>query len=119
MAAATTDGSCASPVELAVARLWEAAPKRRKAAVALLTKLMENIEKHPGDAKYKKLRLSNKRLESNLFSVDGGVAALLAVGFHETDVGDDEVVRMVRLSFALNGRMASFKQMVRCLPQTC
>ncbi len=46
-----------------------------------IAKVLANIVAHPAEAKYRKLRLANKRIQDTIVDVDGGVE-LLQVRFY-------------------------------------
>jgi UBX domain-containing protein 6 len=50
-------------------------------AAALLSRVLNNIISKPGDEKYRKLRLSNKKVQDELVNVSGGLEFLQAAGF--------------------------------------
>ena len=41
-----------------------------------IAKVLANIAAHPAEAKYRKLRLANKRIQETIVDVDGGVELL-------------------------------------------
>ena len=41
-----------------------------------IAKVLANIVAHPAEAKYRKLRLANKRIQETIVDVDGGVELL-------------------------------------------
>lgn len=50
-------------------------------AVGFLIKLLSNIEKNPLDAKYRKIKTTNKTLKAKVFSISGIEEILKAIGF--------------------------------------
>jgi len=44
--------------------------------VGTIVKVLANILAHPAEAKYRKLRLANKRIQDTIVDVDGGVELL-------------------------------------------
>lgn len=60
--------------------LLKAAPQRA-AAAEVLSKVLRNIVDHPTEAKYRKLKLNNKKVQQAVVNVDGGLELLQASGF--------------------------------------
>ena len=50
-------------------------------AVALLAKLLGNIGNNPGEAKFRKIKATNKTLAARVFALRGVEEILLALGF--------------------------------------
>ena len=74
----------ADPLHAAIAKLRSEAPSAFTAAVETAIKLLQNVISHQDDPKYRRVRLTNAKLEKVLFSQPGGRDLLVAVGF----VGD-------------------------------
>lgn len=60
--------------------LLKAAPQRA-AAAEVLSKVLRNIVDHSTEAKYRKLKLNNKKVQQAVVNVDGGLELLQASGF--------------------------------------
>ncbi|KAK6060011.1 PUB domain protein, partial [Cooperia oncophora] len=56
----------------------------REVAVETIGKYLQNIIENPGEAKYRRIRMSNKVFQERVASVKGGVQFLNAVGFKES-----------------------------------
>ena len=69
----------ADAVSVAVAQL--ASDPAGPAAAEVLGRLLANITAAPGEAKFRRLRLSNPRIQSAVVDVSGGVELMLACGF--------------------------------------
>ncbi|DBB14421.1 TPA: hypothetical protein ACH3X3_004718 [Trebouxia sp. C0006] len=54
---------------------------QRGAAAEILSKVLRNIVEHPTEAKYRKLKLNNKKVQQCVVNVDGGLELLQASGF--------------------------------------
>lgn len=55
--------------------------QQRGAAAEILSKVLRNIVEHPAEAKYRKLKLNNKKVQQCVVNVDGGLELLQASGF--------------------------------------
>ena len=54
-------------------------------AVNILVKLLTNVINHPGELKYRQVRLGNKTIEEKLLPASGAFEVLFSCGFEETD----------------------------------
>ncbi|KAA6417747.1 MAG: hypothetical protein FRX49_12333 [Trebouxia sp. A1-2] len=54
---------------------------QRGAAAEILSKVLRNIVEHPAEAKYRKLKLNNKKVQQCVVNVDGSLELLQASGF--------------------------------------
>ncbi|BDA46192.1 probable UBX domain-containing protein 6 [Coccomyxa sp. Obi] len=66
-------------VQIAAALLLSS--DKAPAASEVLGKVLRNILEHPTEAKYRRLRLGNKRIQETIVDVSGGIALLQACGF--------------------------------------
>ena len=80
-----------SLIEMNQAILWSTHQIRREDAIyrgkgvataKMLLKLLQNICLHPEDSKYRRLRISNRRISETIYNT-GGRGVLLALGFEE------------------------------------
>ena len=101
----------ADPLHAAIAKLRSEAPSAFTAAVETAIKLLQNVISHQDDPKYRRVRLTNAKLEKVLFSQPGGRDLLVAVGF----VGDGlelelpasaSMVRLLQSKAALEASLA-------------
>merc|ERR1719361_1990172 len=60
-------------------------PDVKKEAVNILVKLLTNVINHPGEIKYRQVRLGNKTIEEKLLPASGAFEVLFSCGFEETD----------------------------------
>ena len=63
-------------------------------ACETMLKLLANAASHPGEAKYRRLRLANAALAGRVFSVEGAVEFLKLAGFSQTGAGDDAAMEL-------------------------
>ena len=78
-----------------------------KTAAETLKKVMENIVKEPGEAKFRTLKLSNKAIQEKIGGAEGGMKFLTTLGFVRDDsdavngpvikLGDDGVQAAIPL----------------------
>ena len=54
-------------------------------AVNILVKLLTNVVNHPGELKYRQVRLGNKTIEEKLLPASGAFEVLFSCGFEESD----------------------------------
>ncbi|KAL0035323.1 hypothetical protein WJX77_000882 [Trebouxia sp. C0004] len=54
---------------------------QKGAAAEILSKVLRNIVEHPAEAKYRKLKLNNKKVQQCVVNVDGSLELLQASGF--------------------------------------
>ena len=54
-------------------------------AVNILVKLLTNVVNHPGELKYRQVRLGNKIIEEKLLPASGAFEVLFSCGFEESD----------------------------------
>eukprot|EP00227_Mantoniella_beaufortii_P008954 CAMPEP_0197578516 /NCGR_PEP_ID=MMETSP1326-20131121/2694_1 /TAXON_ID=1155430 /ORGANISM="Genus nov. species nov., Strain RCC2288" /LENGTH=186 /DNA_ID=CAMNT_0043141701 /DNA_START=57 /DNA_END=613 /DNA_ORIENTATION=+ len=73
------DDPAMAPIADAVRRI--AADPNRDASAALLLKMMANIVADPGNGKFRRLRMANKKVAAAVLETDGGLQLLEAVGF--------------------------------------
>merc|ERR1719411_785133 len=60
-------------------------PSVKTEAVNILVKLLTNVVNHPGELKYRQVRLGNKTIEEKLLPASGAFETLFSCGFEETD----------------------------------
>merc|ERR1719331_744322 len=60
-------------------------PDVKTEAVSVLVKLLTNVINHPGEIKYRQVRLGNKTVEEKLLPASGAFEVLFSCGFEETD----------------------------------
>ena len=86
-------------------------------AVKVLVKVLGNIVTNPGEAKFRRLKKTNKMVEGKLLPCRGAVQLLIACGFRSADgvlsLADDKV-DLSRLEYAVDrlGRLEEDKQAV-------
>lgn len=73
-----------------LASLEEAPWDQKEGAIVLLLKLLRNIDTNPSEAKYRRLKKTNKTLTQKVFSVPGCMELLIAAGFD--DEGEELVL---------------------------
>jgi len=73
---------------------------RRGEAMAILSKLMENIASDPDNVKYRQISRLNRKIKDQLLSANGAIGVLRSVGFREH--GDMLVMPMAASLMALN-----------------
>ena len=56
-----------------------------RAARALLLRYVSNIVDHPGEAKYRRVKTTNRFFIDRILPVDQGLAVMVALGFEEDD----------------------------------
>lgn len=78
-AAEPTDHPAYEPVSVAVSQL--ASDPSGIAAAEVLARLLSNVVAAPAEPKFRRVRLSNPRVQSAVVDVSGGVELLLACGF--------------------------------------
>ena len=100
---------------------------QRVSTASTLRTVVSNVLAHPGEVKYHKLRLRNKRIKREIVSPPGGMEYLLACGFvratlefedhlvwpHTELTGDDAAPHLERLRLAveiLDERMAKLEE---------
>ncbi|CAM9665623.1 unnamed protein product [Discosporangium mesarthrocarpum] len=59
----------------------------RTKSVTALVEIVDNLRKHPGDGRYRRIRLLNKGFWEKIGSVNGGIAFMTALGFELVDEG--------------------------------
>merc|ERR1719334_1610384 len=59
-------------------------PSVKTEAVNILVKLLTNVVNHPGELKYRQVRLGNKTIEEKLLPANGAFEILFSVGFEES-----------------------------------
>lgn len=67
------------PLQQAVAQL--ASDPHAEAAAEVLARLLRNVLGSPGEAKFRRVRLANPRIQAAVVDTHGGVETLLAAGF--------------------------------------
>ena len=89
---AKTEAKAAAPVSLneSVAKLQQTAPAASATALKTMLKLLENISANPGEAKFRKIRKSNKAFATRIGAVPAAVECLKSAGF--LDAGPEEFV---------------------------
>ena len=65
-----------------------------KAAVRALLTFVGNVIAHPGEARYRRVRMANAAFSTSLGSKPGGVDAMLAFGFEQQSEGGEQVLVM-------------------------
>ncbi|PSC73538.1 plant UBX domain-containing 2 [Micractinium conductrix] len=63
-------------------------------ALELLEKVTYNCAVLPGEEKYRKLRLSNNKIKATLVDAEGGMDALLALGWEQGEEGGERIVTL-------------------------
>lgn len=74
-------GSSAADPELQHAAALLLSDTNGAASAALLARVLRNILGSPGEDKFRRLRLSNKRIQELIVDTGGGVEVLQAAGF--------------------------------------
>lgn len=60
--------------------------EKAEQCIETLTKYLENIINHPGEEKYRKIRMSNRIFAEKIKPVEGGCEFLLGAGFNEQEI---------------------------------
>lgn len=86
------EAKAVAPVSLnkSVARLQQTAPAASATALKTMLKLLENISANPGEAKFRKIKKSNKAFATRIGAVPAAVECLKSAGF--LDAGAEEFV---------------------------
>lgn len=79
----SADEEAASPLGQALRRLRASAGPAYPRALETLCLIISNILEQPDEPKFRRLRLSNRQIQSRIRSLDGGPEALLALGFRQ------------------------------------
>jgi hypothetical protein len=79
-------------LQAALSELAAADKEAQRACLSTLVKITENIEKNPGDVKFRKIKTSNAAFAKKIVSCSGGVEAMLAVGWTPDTEPDGEDV---------------------------
>ncbi len=61
-------------------------------ALELVQRLLLNAVKNPNEARYRRVRLGNEKLNAKLFSLAGGLALMESLGFKKPAPSDEELV---------------------------
>jgi hypothetical protein len=88
-------------VSSAVARLADNAAdaQRWSEAIETVVRILSNIISNPTEAKFRRLNMTNKVLQSKLVNLPGGVQLLLALGFKENQNGELEIAESLDIAF--------------------
>merc|ERR1719361_1554555 len=60
-------------------------PDVKTEAVNILVKLLTNVINHPGELKYRQIKLANKTIEEKLLPASGAFEVLFSCGFEESE----------------------------------
>ena len=88
------------------------------AATRTLLVFVGNVVTHPGEAKYRRVRLANAAFQSKLGRHAGGVAAMKAFGFVEEGAGDDAALVMSEQNARHEGLPAMRRLLEQAVPPT-
>jgi hypothetical protein len=88
------------------------------AATRTLLVFVGNVVTHPGEAKYRRVRLANAAFQSKLGRHAGGVAAMEAFGFVKEGLGDDAALVMSETNARHEGLPAMRRLLEQALPPT-
>lgn len=88
------------------------------AATRTLLVFVGNVVTHPGEAKYRRVRLANAAFQSKLGRFAGGVAAMEAFGFVKEGLGDDASLVMSETNARHEGLRAMRRLLEQALPPT-
>ena len=88
------------------------------AATRTLLVFVGNVVTHPGEAKYRRVRLANAAFQSKLGRHAGGVAAMEAFGFVKEGLGDDAALVMSETNARHEGLRAMRRLLEQALPPT-
>jgi thioredoxin 1 len=88
------------------------------AATRTLLVFVGNVVTHPGEAKYRRVRLANAAFQSKLGRFAGGVAAMEAFGFVKEGLGDDACLVMSETNARHEGLRAMRRLLEQALPPT-
>jgi thioredoxin 1 len=88
------------------------------AATRTLLVFVGNVVTHPGEAKYRRVRLGNAAFQSKLGRFAGGVAAMEAFGFVKEGLGDDAALVMSETNARHEGLPAMRRLLEQALPPT-
>ena len=88
------------------------------AATRTLLVFVGNVVTHPGEAKYRRVRLANAAFQSKLGRHAGGVAAMEAFGFVKEGAGDDAALVMSEQNARHEGLPAMRRLLEQALPST-
>jgi thioredoxin 1 len=88
------------------------------AATRTLLVFVGNVVTHPGEAKYRRVRLANAAFQSKLGRFAGGVAAMEAFGFVKEGLGEDASLVMSETNARHEGLPAMRRLLEQALPST-
>ena len=88
------------------------------AATRTLLVFVGNVMAHPGEAKYRRVRLANAAFQSKLGRHAGGVAAMEAFGFVKEGAGDDAALVMSEQNARHEGLPAMRRLLEQAVPPT-
>ena len=88
------------------------------AATRTLLVFVGNVVTHPGEAKYRRVRLANAAFQSKLGRHAGGVAAMEAFGFVKEGAGDDAALVMSERNARHEGLPAMRRLLEQAVPPT-
>jgi thioredoxin 1 len=88
------------------------------AATRTLLVFVGNVVTHPGEAKYRRVRVANAAFQSKLGRFAGGVAAMEAFGFVKEGLGDDAALVMSETNARHEGLRAMRRLLEQALPPT-
>jgi uncharacterized protein (DUF58 family) len=77
------------------------APEQLQQSLTTLQRLLQNIQDHPEEAKYRSIKRSNKAIQSRLLSIHGMLDILNIVGFRPLDSDTLSIISLDNVDTAL------------------